>query len=198
MIDQDLIEKYGGALHVFKKQEIIFSVNREARKYFQIEKGQVKMNNYTEDGKEFIQSIFSDEMSFGEPPLFGDFKYPANAIALEDSEIWVLNKNDFQQLLLDHPQVHLKFTETLANRLLYKAVMAVEISSEAAQHRILTLLDYFKTHHSNIEEAFDYEVKLTRQQIGDLSGLRVETVIRTLKELEKEGKIEIRQRKVWI
>jgi hypothetical protein len=45
------------------------------------------MNNYNLDGKEFIQGIFREGQSFGEPPLFADVKYPANAEAILDSEV---------------------------------------------------------------------------------------------------------------
>jgi CRP-like cAMP-binding protein len=59
------------------------------------------------------------------------------------------------------------------------------------------LLDYLKFTIYKIEEPFEYEVELTRQQIADLTGLRVETVIRSIKSLEKKGKLKIVSRKVW-
>jgi CRP-like cAMP-binding protein len=42
-----------------------------------------------------------------------------------------------------------------------------------------------------------YLINFTRQQIGDLTGLRVETVIRTIKNLEKKGALKIINRKVY-
>jgi len=75
--------------------------------------------------------------------------------------------------------------------------MATEISSQDAEHRILTLLDYFKLNVHNLSESARYKVEITRQQIADLTGLRVETVIRAMKSLEKEGKIIIIDHKVY-
>jgi CRP-like cAMP-binding protein len=43
-----------------------------------------------------------------------------------------------------------------------------------------------------------YEVTLTRQQISELTGLRVETVIRAIKKLEKSKKLSIKERKVYL
>ncbi|MEM7162706.1 MAG: Crp/Fnr family transcriptional regulator [Bacteroidota bacterium] len=196
MIAESILIEYGAEEVEIDKNDYLFREGQVARKYFQVKEGKVKMNNYTEEGKEFIQSIFEKGASFGEPPLFGEFKYPANAIALENSTVMALSQNAFFELLKENPLVHLEFTKTLANRLYYKALMAVEISSEHAQHRILTLLDYFKG-LSDFHDRKSFEVNLTRQQIGDLCGLRVETVIRTLKELEQEGEIDIRKRKVF-
>ena len=52
---------------------------------------------------------------------------------------------------------------------------------------------YFKVK----KEEDGYKIDLTRQQMGDLTGLRVETVIRTIKTLEKKGELKIVNRKVY-
>ena len=70
-----------------------------------------------------------------------------------------------------------------------------ELSIHPPEHRILTLLHHLKD-SANAEGLF--EVKLTRQQISDLTGLRVETVIRAIKQLEKTEKLILKQRKVYI
>ena len=48
-----------------------------------------------------------------------------------------------------------------------------------------------------IDHATREQICLTRQEIADFTGLRVETVIRTLKRMEQENKIEIRNRKLY-
>jgi CRP-like cAMP-binding protein len=75
--------------------------------------------------------------------------------------------------------------------------MASEISSQDPEHRILRLLDYTKKHIYKLQPDEHFEVDLTRQQIADLTGLRVETVIRSCKALEKKGEIEIKSRKIY-
>ena len=66
-----------------------------------------------------------------------------------------------------------------------------EISSFKPEHRILSLIDYLKK-EEGIPIDQKYEVSLPRQHIADLTGLRVETVIRSVKTLEKEGSLDIR------
>lgn len=197
MIDNSLLTKYGAIEKHYAKDEVVFFKNDVPRFYFQVVSGEVKMNSYNEAGKEFIQGIFSAGRSFGEPPLFGDFDYPANAVALEESTLLVLRKELFHTLLLENPKVHLKFTEVLANRLYYKATMASGNSSNTAEDRVIKLIDYLKFQVYKIPAEDLYEVELTRQQIADLTGLRVETVIRVLKKMDKSGEIRIQNRKVY-
>ncbi|NJW55513.1 helix-turn-helix domain-containing protein, partial [Salinimicrobium oceani] len=65
------------------------------------------------------------------------------------------------------------------------------------EHRILRIIDYLKQHVGKVEGKFDYRLDLTRQQLADLTGLRVETVIRATKSLEKKGELQIKKRKVY-
>ncbi len=197
MVPEDLLLKNGGKKKLFEKNQYIFKEGQKAHYYYQIVSGEVKMNNFLENGKEFIQSFFSAPRSFGEPPLFANIRYPANAIATTTTEIILLEKKAFIKFLLSNPEIHLKITEALATRLYYKAIMAPEISSQEPEHRILRVLDYLKKDIYKLELPFSFKVDLTRQQIADLTGLRVETVIRATKTLEKKKELKIRNRKLY-
>lgn len=197
MIQKELLEQYGAVEKLFPKSAVIFEANTTANYYFQILSGEVKMNNYNEDGKEFIQGFFKSGESFGEPPLFVGRTYPANAIAIEDAVILAIQKENFSKLLLEHPNVAITIIENLAQRLHYKATMAAEIASEDPEHRVLQLIDYSIKHFNLSEDGNGYIVNFTRQQIGDLTGLRVETVIRAIKSLEKKRMLKIINRKVY-
>lgn len=173
---------------------MLFEEGDTAKYFYQIISGEIKMNNFNDEGKEFIQSIFTQGNCFGEPPLFIDKPYPANAVAIVDSEILAI-KRCFFKLLYSNPEAHLSMTENLAQRLYFKSVMASEISSQEPEHRILKLIDYFKESISKLKPTEKYKVDLTRQQIADLTGLRVETVIRSIKSLEKKGLCSLKTEK---
>lgn len=185
---------YNAELETFTAAQIVFNEETTAHFYYQIKTGEVKMFNLNESGKEFVQGVFYDGESFGEPPLFADFKYPASAIATRNSRIYKLSKSKLFELLAAHPEIHLKFSQALANRLFYKSTILKGISSQPPETRILTLIDFLKK-EKEIEDL--YQVELTRQQIADMTGLRVETVIRTVKKLEQNGEIQIIKRKVF-
>ncbi|WP_119789266.1 Crp/Fnr family transcriptional regulator [Flavobacterium anhuiense] len=197
MITVELLEKYGVIKKSFDKNDIIFEEGNLPLHYYQIISGEVKMSNYNDDGREFIQGIFYNGQSFGEPPLFLNQKYPANAIAVENTEIFILLKENFMKLLEDNPKVSIKIIENLAQRLYYKSVMAAEISTHEPEHRVLKLIDHGIAYFNFQKDKNGYLINFTRQQIGDLTGLRVETVIRTIKTLEKKGELKIINRKVY-
>ncbi|CAM1365106.1 Cyclic nucleotide-binding protein [Tenacibaculum soleae] len=197
MIPEELLLKFSAQFKEFKKGENIFAENNTAYNYFQICSGAVKMNNYNDDGKEFIQGIFYKNQSFGEPPLFIDVKYPANAVTISESKILVIPKENLFKLLQENPEIHLKITQSLAKRLYYKAIIASEISSQEPTHRVLRFIDYLKNDVYKVSGNFTFKVDYTRQQIADILGLRVETVIRVIKLLEKKGALKILKRKVF-
>ncbi len=197
MIAVELLYVYGGLIKEYKKSEMIFEEGKQPTHYYQILAGEVKMNNYNDDGREFIQGIFHNGQCFGEPPLFIGKVYPANAVAVEDTKLLVITKVQFLDLLSNNPIVCIKFIENLSQRLYYKSVMASEISSQEPEHRILRLIDYEIEHCNFKKDDNGYLIHFTRQQIGDLSGLRVETVIRSIKSLEKKGELKIINRKVY-
>ncbi|MDR7369292.1 Crp/Fnr family transcriptional regulator [Flavobacterium aquidurense] len=197
MIAAELLEKYGAVKKFFSKNDIVFEERSLPAYYYQIISGEIKMSNYNDDGREFIQGIFYKEQSFGEPPLFLNQNYPANAIAVEDSEILLLPKNSFMKLLEENAAVSLKIIQNLAQRLYYKSVMAAEMSTQEPEHRVLKLIDHGIAYFNFKKDENGYLITFTRQQIGDLTGLRVETVIRTIKALEKKGILKIINRKVY-
>jgi CRP-like cAMP-binding protein len=195
MIPEQLLITYGGILKTYEKDDVILEKNNAAKFFFQIKTGAVKMYNSSEDGKEFVLGYFNESQSFAEPPLFGDFEYPANAGAIERTRVYILNKKAFFQLLKDHFEIHLQLNKILCERIKYKSMMMSEISVHTSEHQLISLLTYLKKDSNSTGK---YEVALTRQQLADLTGLRVETVIRTVKNLAKKKQLEIINRKIFI
>lgn len=197
IIPRDLLLEKKANFFEVKKDEYIFLEDESASFYFQVMTGTVKMSSYSENGQEFIQGIFKAGQSFGEPPLFGDFSYPSNAIATENSEICKLHKDVFFDLLKENFEIQWKFNSLFSNRLRYKSILLKEISSYCPDHVIMTLLKYLRD-NSQEEAKSQFYVPYTRQQIADMTGLRVETVIRTVKKLDQEGQLEIKQHKIYL
>lgn len=196
MIDVDLLLQCGAELRKVQKNELIFEMGTFPNYYYQIVEGRIKMNNYTDDGKEFIQDIFTKGRSFGEPPLFIDEAYPANAVAISKGTIIQIKKSLFYEMLRQHPEVSIEINRSLARRLYYKAIMAPELSSQSPDKRLTKLMFYLKEQKEHQEQYF--QIELSRQQLADLTGLRVETVIRTIKQLEKKGVLKIIDGKVYL
>jgi CRP-like cAMP-binding protein len=197
MIEPALLYKYGAVNQRYEKGEMIFLEGTKPLYFYQILAGKVKMMNCSEDGKEFIQGYFSDGESFGEPPLFYDGIYPACAAADSECAIVKLRKEAFTALLKENTQVLFDITAVFARRLKQKSVMAVELAVHEPEHRITTLLTEFKKQDKPKAPKERMQIPFTRQQIADMTGLRVETVIRVVKAMEEKGVLEIRDRKVF-
>ena len=205
MIDPATLKQYGGKEIRLKKDDIIFHETEKALNYFQVLGGAIKMITTNSDGKEFIQGIFRANDSFGEPPLFGSFVYPSTAMAMEPSTLIKLPKEKFFKMLRENFEIHLHLDKVLCERLKYKSMVLSEISFYDPEHRIMSLLNHMKggakpgvTSMSSCQGQGDFIVPYTRQQLADMSGLRVETVIRTVKKMEDEGKLRVVSRKIAI
>lgn len=195
MIDLALLKRYGAVEKHLRQGEMLFQEGDEAVFFYQILKGSIKMSNYNDEGQESLQGIFEANQSFGEPALFGDFPFPANAEALQNTQLICLEKSRLIQLLQDHFEVHFQLLATLSRRLRYKAILSKEIKGNDATNRILSLLQYLKG-EAKVEG--EYQVNITRQIIANLTGLRVETVIRSIKSLDKSGQLTLKDRKIFI
>ena len=197
IIPVDTLLAWGAGYKKVAAGEIIFMEGCEGRFYHQLVSGSIRWTNINDDGREFIQAMVDPGDSFGELPLFDDGTYAASAVANKDSVILRLNKASFHQLLHEHPDSHFTFTRLLAQRLRFKFMLLNELAVRSPEHRIATLFSYFKTNKKNICPKCQ-EVQLTRQQIADMTGLRVETVIRTIRGLHEKGSLRINRGKVQL
>lgn len=195
MIKEEILYSYGAVQKHLSKHQRLFDEGDAAIFYYQILSGIMKMNNYTEEGKEVIQGLFYKGESFGEPAILGDFPFPANAVAVEDSALICLEKHSFLKLLKDKPEIGLELMKILSKRLRFKAILSKEVKGYDAEHQIMTLLSFLK--ESSGTEG-DYIVDITRQTIADLTGLRVETVIRAIRNLKGKGRLSVKDRKLHI
>ena len=196
LIDQDLLLAWGATFHNLEKGQVLFHEEDPAHFYYQVVEGRIKMCNCNDEGKEFIQGMFEAGESFGEPPLFDGGIYPASAEADEDSVVIRLRKENFLQLLKENFDIHFGFTQNLARRLRFKSLISKEISSYGPMHRVSTLLQEYKKGKGVPDDEL-LKIELTRQQIADMTGLRVETVIRSIRELERNGRLKIERGKVF-
>jgi len=195
-IDIDTLLAWGAAYKKVAAGEIIFREGTESSFYYQLVSGKVRWVNINNEGKEFIQIIIEPDECFGELPLFDGEPFAASAIADEDSVIIRLHQSVFHQLLKENPDLHFEFTKLLTQRLRFKFLILKELANHNPENSISTLLSYFKQNQKNICTKCN-RLKLTRQQIADMTGLRVETVIRTMKSMQLKGDLQITKGKVY-
>ncbi len=196
MIDIDILLAWGATYKKIDAEEIIFNENTVCNFYFQLVEGSVRWVNINDEGKEFIQMLIEPDECFGELPLFDEQVHVATAIANTESTIIRLHKATFHQLITERPDIHFKFSKLLAERVRYKFLTLKELAGNDPEDKISFLLNYFKMNHKNICAECN-QLQLTRQQIADMTGLRVETVIRAMRQMHDKGELTIKKGKVY-
>lgn len=191
MIPDALLKRYGARIRKLRKNEVLFEQGATATDFAVVRSGRIKMHAQTGDGREFVQGYFGEGQSFGEPPFFMGMPYPAAAVAVVPSEVWICPRQGFLRLLRENPDVHLAVTQSLSSRLIYKSIMLTEIAVEEAEHRLTTLIEHFRRADPAAARTAVFRVPFTRQQMADMTGLRVETVIRTVKAMEQRRLLTI-------
>ncbi len=196
MIDIDTLLALGATYKKVAAGDVIFREGGVCCFYHQLVSGCVRWVNIDDEGNEFIQSMLEPGECFGEIPLFDEEPFAATAIADTDCVIIRLHRSLFHQLLLEKPEVHFAFTKLMGQRLRFKFLLLKELAHHDPEQSISSLLNYFKQNKKNICGKCN-KVNLTRQQIANMTGLRVETVIRTIRHLHDKGALIIEKGKVY-
>lgn len=196
-IPTDLLRNFGAVVKNYHRHDDIFREGQVAFYYFQIVTGLVKIVNHGEE-QDFIQAIFTDGESFGEPAMMGEFPYYATAIAITDTQLLALPRKHFLELLREHFDIHLHFTLHMCHRVQQKSEILKTLNLGQPEERILAVIDLLKSKLPRDLYGQDdhFVVPVTRQEIADMTGLRVETVIRKVGLLEEQGKLHISDRKI--
>ncbi|MEO6915667.1 MAG: Crp/Fnr family transcriptional regulator [Chitinophagaceae bacterium] len=196
MIDIDSLLTWGATYKKVGCSETIFHEGSTGQFYYQLVSGSINWVNIDENGGEFLQDIIEPGESFGEFHLFDNSPYAASAVANKESIVIRLNKVTFLNMLKEYPEIHFAFTRLFTSRLRFKFLLLKELACFGPEHRISTLFAHFKLSKRNICQQCN-QVKLTRQQIADMTGLRVETVIRSSRHMQENGKLKISRGKVY-
>ncbi|CAG4885103.1 cAMP-binding proteins - catabolite gene activator and regulatory subunit of cAMP-dependent protein kinases [Georgfuchsia toluolica] len=149
--------------------------------------GELKVQVSDSEGREVILTMLGRGEMFGEMCAIDDHPRSATVVATQSSDLVVISKQDFQQVLLDNFEVSLAIMRGLANRL---RIADRKIES-------LALLDvYGRVARLLLDSAVESEGRniihrpLTKQDIAKMIGASREMVSRVMKDLQQQGLIE--------
>ncbi|MBH2004129.1 MAG: Crp/Fnr family transcriptional regulator [Sphingobacteriia bacterium] len=195
-IDINTLLAWGATYKKVAEGEIIFNEGGHCSFYHQLVSGSIRWMNINDEGKETLQVMIEPGESFGDLPLFDDGPYAATSVANEAAVIIRLNKTTFLQLLKENPDIHFAFSRLLCEHIRFKFLIVRALAEHNPEKAIACLFAYFKQKKKNICSKCN-KVKLTRQQIADMLGLRVETVIRTIRVMHEKGDVLVDKGKVY-
>jgi len=176
----------------FKKNETILYEEDTNEFMYVILLGKVKVIRTTEDGKEIILAIHPEGDFFGEMSLIDGKTTPASVISTEDSLIAIISKKDFSLIIFSQSRVTQNLLEILCSRLRksWDIIQLLNFNNASQRTKMLFFMlsdDYGE----KTAEGIVLNIKLTHQDISDMTGLTRETVTRVLDKLQKNNEITI-------
>jgi len=181
------------------KRELLFSDGQDAKGFYVIFSGKVKLYKISPEGKEQILHIVSAPDSFAEAALFHEGNYPAFAEALTDCQLLYIPKREFIQLIEQNPQLSINMIVSLSQYLRRFAALIEELSLKEVSSRIAKyLLDLSIKASKEGKNPKEVELDLSKSQLASKLGTISETLSRTFGKMKARGMIDVERNKILI
>lgn len=198
MEDQEFL-KSAMVVRRFKKGEVIFIEGSYPSGIFYLMEGKIKKYKVDKDGREHIIYICNSGELLGYPALLSEETFSDSAMALEPVSVGFIPKKAFLKLLERSAVLSRKLLKNLSHEFAVLENNILSIAHKTVRERLalslLILRDKFKTAHSSNDVV---EINLTREDLANILGTAVETLVRFLRELKDEGIIETKGRTIRI
>jgi CRP/FNR family transcriptional regulator len=181
------------------KKEVLFSDGEEAKGFYVVLSGKVKLYKISPEGKEQILHVVSTPDAFAEAALFLEGSYPAFAEALVDSQLLFFPKRDFIRLIEKNPQLSINMIVSLSHFLKRFASLIEELSLKEVSSRIAKYLTDLSLKSSKEgKNPKEVELDLSKTQLASKLGTISETLSRTLSKMKAKGIIDVKKNKILI
>ncbi|MGR3176745.1 MAG: Crp/Fnr family transcriptional regulator [Candidatus Anammoxibacter sp.] len=164
----------------FKKQTTIFSENEEAKGFYFVISGRVKIFKLSPEGKEHVLHICVPGDMFAEAAMFSGNIYPAYAATITDSSLLFIQKKGFLRLIMENPDISIKMLGALSIKLRKFSSMIEDLSLKEVPARLAKYLLDISVHTGN--KTFTLGIKKT--DLALKLGTAGETLSRTLKKFK--------------
>jgi CRP-like cAMP-binding protein len=188
-----------GTSQKYKKGNIVVLEQESGAALFVIITGKVKVVRMDEDGREVILSMFGPGEFFGEMSLLDGLTRSASVVATVKSELFMIHRRDFLELLNEFPSVTISLLAELAMRLRKADMQIKSLSLKDAEGRIanvmLILADDVGIFRKGKVEIDDLPLQ---QDIANMAGTSRETVSRMIHLFIEGGEVQMKGNKLII
>ncbi len=168
--------------------QLIFSEGEEAKGFFFVIEGRVKIFKLSSDGREQILHIIREGQSFGEVPVFAGRNYPASAEAIDDTTLLFFLREDFLKLIRHNPDIALNMLSVLSLRLRRLTYIVENLSLKEVSVRLASYLLY-QIEREGGKDRIRLDVK--KSHLASMLGTIPETLSRNFSKMVKAGLIEM-------
>lgn len=176
-----------------KKKAELFAEGDAPLNVFFIKSGSIKVYQLNADGKELITHIHEANDFFGFEPILEGRSYQESAVAIQDSEVIAIPKNDFTMLLQSHPDVSRAFIALLCKKVAENEKHLLNLAYNSVRQRTAEALLKVRT----VKDDKDH-IQISREDLAKMVGTASESVIRVLSDFKDEGLIEVDSGKIRI
>lgn len=177
----------------YDRKESVFREGEVCNRLILIEQGAITVFKTLESGRELALNIFRGGDAVGEIALIDRDVFPASAIALEDSLTVELAQADYFEVTRLYPEVAFATIRDLTQRVRSMTHRIQELGSGSVESRLaqffLTLARNSSSSRSATNQEVEIRLTMSRQDLANMIGVRVETVIRCMSRWQKNDVI---------
>lgn len=176
-----------GHVATYERGAVIFAEGGPSDSFYVVTSGRVKVFKTTAQGKDVILEIFAAGDPLGAVAAYEGRPFPASATALEETTCVVIPRQDFFQLLEQHPSLVRGLLLGLTTRLVELTTRLVDLTGGRVEPRFARLFLKMadETGHPTAGGTL-VPTPLTRQELADMTGTTVETAIRIMSRWSKQ------------
>lgn len=187
----------GRNINKYKKKEIIYSEGNHPNSLYYVLKGKIKTFKTNESGKELVIDLFSPGDFLGYIALLEGTPYKDTAGAMEETELAVIPKEDFDELVNKDFEVAKKFIQLLAKNISEKESHLLGLAYNSLRKKVAEALILLqKKYNGKNEEKF--AIDINRESLATIAGTATESLIRTLSDFKNEKLIDIKNGSIII
>lgn len=182
----------GRNINTYKKKQIIYSESNHPNRLYYVVKGKVKTYKTNDDGKGFVTGLFSAGDFLGYVALLEDSVYRDTAEALEETELAVIPREDFMELINSNREVTQKFISLLAGNVSSKETQLLNLAYNSLRRKVADALLLLREKYQD-KKGPHFSINISRESLASIAGTATESLVRTLSEFRTEGLIDIRE-----
>jgi CRP/FNR family cyclic AMP-dependent transcriptional regulator len=192
-LDKETLGKIAslGRRRAYEKDSVILLEEDIGSALFVIIKGKVKVSRSSNDGKEVIFAILGPSDFFGEMAILDGLTRSATVAAIEDSELFIIQRNDFIKLLKTYPEVSISLLQELTKRLRTADLKIKALSLKDAEGKVAAVILQVANDIGKIKQGkVEIEKLPMYRDLANMAGTSRETLSRTFRSFAKKGLIE--------
>lgn len=174
----------------FKKGQVLIHEGDKSEALYFIHYGNIKLSKITIEGKEQILNLMSHGDFFGELNVLQNVPSNFSAYALEDTEVCMILRKDFEMVIQMYPNISVKLLHAMTERLAHAENLLQTLATKDAEIRLVNLiLDLSEKFGRKTESGLEIQLPMTREEMANYIGVTRETISRKLNKFEDNGYI---------